>query len=372
MIPGRSLLLAILVAATGCSSATPVSSSSPTGTTAPVELASPTPDKGDHVTMLPVTTFGHMVVDPKTKHVFVSSPEGSAIVVLDYSANIVRTISNEAGADGMVVSGTSLYVALSTPGAIDEISTTQLSKIRTVTSGLVQPADLALAGGRLWTTTGACANWSTELVSVDLVTGATKTYPAPASSNLSYCAAFAGSPALPNLLLAWDHGLSPATITEIDVSTGEPVVVVSRREEPLGNLQGIAITSDGSLFITASGAPYEFDEWRVSDLAEDGVIYPGMPYPIAVAVNGDGKIACALWLPTGWTLREYLVGRPDHYLYSGAFGSQTNLVFARGLAFTPDGSRLLVVTGDQDIGEKTVIFNSLAPRSGSNLLGSQN
>jgi hypothetical protein len=27
-----------------------------------------------------------------------------------------------------------------------------------------------------------------------------------------------------------------------------------------------------------------------------------------------------------------------------------------------DGSRLLVVTGDQDIGQKTLIFNSLAPR----------
>ena len=331
------------------------------GNTAP-QLASPTPDKGDHVTMLPVTTFGHMVVDPKTKHIFISSPEAGAIVVLDYSANILGTISNEAGADGMVVSGSSLYVALTTSGAIDEISTTQLSRTRTVTGGLVQPADLALAGGRLWTTTGACANWSTELVSVDLVTGVTKTFPGPANSNLSYCAAFASSLALPNTLLAWDRGLSPATITEIDVSTGEPVLVVSRREETLGNLQGIAITSDGSLFITASGAPYEFDEWRVSDLTQDGVIYPGMPYPIAVAVNRDGKLACGLWLPTGWTLREYLVGSPDHYLYSGAFGSQTNLIFPRGLAWTPDGSRLLVVTGDQDIGQKTLIFNSLAPR----------
>jgi hypothetical protein len=318
--------------------------------------------------MLPVTTFGHMVVDPTTKHVFISSPEDSAIVVLDYSANILQTISDEAGADGMVVSGSSLYVALTTSGAIDEISTTRLSKTRTLTTGLVQPADLVLAGGRLWTTTGACANWSTELVSVDLVTGASKTYPAPANSNLSYCAAFAGRAAVPNLFLAWDYGLSPATITEIDVSTGAPVVVASRREVTLGNLQSIAITADGSLFITASGAPYEFDEWRMSDLTQDGVIYPGMPYPVAVAVNGDGTMAGGLWTPTGWTLREYRVGQPDHYLYSGAFGSQTNLIFRHGLAFTPDGSRLLVVTGDLDIGQKTVIFNSLAPRSGSSLL----
>jgi hypothetical protein len=370
MLPARLFLIA-LVAVSGCNSATPVSTSRPTGATAPVGVASPTPDKGDHVTMLPLTTFGHKVVDPATKHVFISSPEAGAIVVLDYSANILRPISNESGADGMVVSGSSLYVALTTSGAIDEISTTRLSRTRTLTSGLVQPADLALAGGRLWTTTGACTNWSTEVVSVDLLTGATKTYPAPANSNLSYCAAFAGSLALPNMLLAWDRGLSPATITEIDVSTSEPVFVVSRREEILGNLQGIAITADGSLFITASGAPYEFDEWRVSDLTQDGVIYPGMPYPIAVAVNREGKIACALWLPTGWTLREYLIGRPDHYLYSGAFGSQANLIFPRGLAWTSDGSRLLVVTGDQDIGKKTVIFNSLASRSGSSLLGSQ-
>jgi len=196
--------------------------------------------------MLPVTTFGHMVVDPKTKHIFISSPEAGAIVVLDYSANILATISNEAGADGMVVSGSSLYVALATSGAIDEISTTQLSRTRTVTGGLVQPADLALAGGRLWTTTGACANWSTELVSVDLVTGVTKTFPGPANSNLSYCAAFASSLALPNTLLAWDRGLSPATITEIDVSTG--VSFRSRRMIPRGTaIRSAAGTATPSL-----------------------------------------------------------------------------------------------------------------------------
>jgi len=361
----RQALVLILVAwlgVTACSPSTPSASPSTVPGTSPASSAIPTLDKADHVAVLPVTTFGHMVVDPMTGHVFISSPDANAIVVLDYFANIVRTIPNEAGADGMVVSGSSLYVALTTAGAIDEISTTGLSRRRTLVSGLEQPADLVMAGGRLWTTTGACTNFSTQLVSIDPLTGAMDMYPAPPNSNLSYCMEFAGSAALRNVLLAWDIGLSPATITEIDVSTGAPVALVSRREDILGNLQDIAITPDGSAFITASGAPYEFDEWRMSDLMQDGVIYPGVPYPISVAVNQAGTIAGGLYSPTGWTLREYRLGRPD-YLYSGAFGTQTNQLFARGLSFTPDGSRLLVVTGDQQLGEKTVIFNSLAARS---------
>ena len=187
-----------------------------------------------------------MVVDASTSHVFVSSPQSSVIVVLDFSGNIVRTITDEPGADAMVVIGSVLYVTLTTAGAIDEIDTGTLSKIRTLTTGLVSAADLVAAGGRLWTTTGPCANWSTQLVSVDLISGTKKAFKLPMDSSLSYCAAFAANDHATNRILAWDKGLEPATVSVIDVSTGAPVLTQSAREDRLGNLKDMALTRDGA------------------------------------------------------------------------------------------------------------------------------
>src|SRR5207253_7720586 len=55
-------------------------------------------------------------------------------------------------------------------------------------------------------------------------------------------------------------------------SSDLPVTIQSRSEGVLGNLQDIAGGPTGTSFITASGSPYEFDEWRYSDLQQNGVI----------------------------------------------------------------------------------------------------
>jgi len=328
----------------------------------PTPLSSqPTPSKPPQpgITLLPVAGFGRMVVDASTSHVFVSSPRSSVIVVLDFSGNIVRTITDEPGADAMVVIGSVLYVTLTTAGAIDEIDTGTLSKIRTLTSGLVSPADLVAAAGHLWTTTGPCANWSTQLVSVDLNSGTRKTFKLPIESSLSYCAAFAANDHATNRILAWDKGLEPATVSVIDVSTGTPVLAQSAREDRLGNLKDMAFTRDGARFITASGAPYEFDEWEMSNLAQDGVIYPAGPYPVAVAVAHSGKetMAGGLWQPYGQDLYEYAVGWPSSALPGHHTGTTSSQVYDRGLAFSVDGSSIFVLTGDQQPGSVGVTFN---------------
>src|SRR5438128_3258200 len=310
-------------------------------------------------TRLPVAGFGRMVVDPTTSQVFVSSPQSSAIVVLDFSGNIVRTITDERGADAMVVIGSVLYVTLTTAGAIDEIDTGKLSRIRTLTSGLVSPADLVAASGRLWTTTGPCANWSTQLVSVDPKSGTSKTFKLPIESSLSYCAAFAANDPTAGRILAWDRGLVPATVSLIDVSTGIPVFVQSAREDRLGNLKDVAFTRDGARFITASGAPYEFDEWLITNLAQDGVIYPAGPYPVAVAATYSGKetMAGGLWQPYGQDVYEYAVGWPSSALPGHHMGTTSSQVYDRGLAFSVDGSSIFVLTGDQQPGSVDVTFN---------------
>jgi hypothetical protein len=360
---GYLVILAFVGTTAACASATKPPTFTPTPVAMPSPSATPAITRpAFSATTLPVSGFGRIVVDAATGHVFVSSPQSSTIVVLDLDGNIVQTISGEAGADAMVVSGSALYVTLTTAGAIDEISTISLSKTKTLITGLVNPADLAMAGGLLWTTTGRCALWSTKLVSVDPATGASRTYAPPLNSSLAYCAAFATSSSQPNVIVAWGYGLSPATITRIEISSaGRPSFKQNAREEVLGNLSDVAITRDGAHFITASGAPYEFDEWNLNSLAQDGVIYPAGAYPVAVSVSSGSRhlVAGGLDAPYDQAIYEYSVGNPASALYGHNFASTTNILYRRSVDFSPDESSIFVVSGDQDIGQVTVIFNVL-------------
>jgi len=305
---------------------------------------------------LGVMGFSRILVDPATSHIFVSSPTDSSIVVLDFSGAIVKIITGEAGASGMAIRGSTLYVALNTAGAIDKIDTGTLNETGQLVSGLVRPRELVLAGSKLWTTTGNCSGWSVQLVSVDPAAAS----PTPvvyqngfAGTNLGYCAAFASNPnPNPNLLLAWDLGLSPSDITSFDVSSGSPVLQLNQRENILGNLQDIAVNPDGTHFITASGAPYEFDEWNVSNLAQDGIIYPANTYPTSVATTaGNGGVMGGglngIYDPDFYA---YRIGKPAAPISKVDFGGTYNTVPSRGVAFKPDGSSAFVISGGNGAG----------------------
>lgn len=358
------LALAVVLAIAGCGASPPSVSGSPlTPLTAGPGLKTPGCPYigGANGTSAPLSVkgFGRMVVDPMHCQVFVSSPGSDSIVVVDYSGRVVRTITGEFGADAMVVSGLTLYVTLTTAGAVDAISTVRLAKIRTLASGLVSPRDLVMAGGLLWTTTGPCAQRTLQLASVDPVTGASHVYAPSADSDLSYCASFASNPGMPNLILAWDAGIGPGTLTKIDVSTGAPVFVESKLEMRLQNLIDLAFTPDGARFITASGWPYEFDEWNLAGLDQDGVIYPGSAYPIAVAVTaaGRGMMAGGLDAPNGPSLFRYTLGRPA--ATPGVLsGTDSNVLYPRGIVFGVGGMTIFAVSGDVNF-TRTVTVNIL-------------
>ena len=313
----------------------------------------PVPASAAGPTNLGVTSFGRILVDPATSHIFVSSPSSSEVIVLDFNGNIVKTITGEAGAYGMALNGSTLYVALSTAGSIDRIDTGTLTESSVLVTGIVHPTDLVYAGSKLWTTTGNCASgWSVQLVSVDpAATTPSVVTQAGAFTNtnsLTYCAAFASNPtANPNLLLAWDLGLSPATITTFDVSAGSAVQQQSLYEGALGNLQDVAINPDGTHFVTASGSPYEFDEWNLSNLGQDGVVYPGNAYPTAIATSAanGGELAGGINGMYDKDFYAYQVGQPATSLATVDFGGTNNTVPSRGVAISPDGSTAFAVSG---------------------------
>ena len=77
---------------------------------------------------------------------------------------------------------------------------------------------------------------------------------------------------------------------------------------PPQNWQSARVT----LVITASGAPYEFDEWKVSDLRQDGIIYPANPYPTAIATTpgNGGLMGGGLDASYEYDFYVYPIGKP--------------------------------------------------------------
>ena len=348
------IALALTLALTACGGGAPTASASRAATASPV--ASPTAAakhdpcsraQGATSVTLPVTGFGRVVGDTHHCQVFVSSPASNAVVAVDFSGDVLKTIPDEFGAGAMAIDGSTLYVALTTTGAIDAIDTETLTRIKTVATGLVKPRDLVFAGGRLWTTTGECAQWSLQLVGIDPATGKVSPFDAARSTNLSYCAGFATTASNGNVLVAWDSGLEPGSLTVFNVSGATPVIQASKREETLGNLIDAAITPHGDKLVTASGSPYEFDQWALASASPDGVVYPGSAYPNSVAISPvrSGLVVTGLSQHDGDSVAEYELGKPAPVATMLNVGTSHSLLYPRGLAFSGDGSLIFAVTG---------------------------
>jgi hypothetical protein len=130
------------------------------------------------------------------------------------------------------------------------------------------------------------------------------------------------------------------------------VLAATAFELDQGNLSDLAVNPSGTSFITASGAPYNFEEFRMSDLALDGVVYPAQPYPTAIASTsaGGGLVAGGINGIYSDDLFVYRLGDPSQTLFTYDFGGTSNTALARGLAFSPDGSRLFAISGDSYYG----------------------
>src|SRR5437868_7019019 len=63
--------------------------------------------------------YGAIVVDDAHAHVFISTPQANAVRVFDFDGNPVTTIQNLPGAKGLLINGSTLYVAEQDVGAIE-------------------------------------------------------------------------------------------------------------------------------------------------------------------------------------------------------------------------------------------------------------
>jgi hypothetical protein len=297
-------------------------------------------------------SFRDIAVDDAHRQVFVSSPWSDTVTVLDFDGNVRRTLTDLPRAGSLLVEGSTLFVAVSGAGRIDAYDTATLDRVGRYGVGtLVEPGPLAMAAGKLWTSTGPCMKWNTQLASVDLTTKAVEVYDAPPA--FRYCIGLADGAHDTDQLVAFTDGTSPPSTVRLDVVNGVPRPAVERRQENLGIIRQLALTPDGQSFVAAPTDQYRVGTFRTADQTQDGPVYATGLSPNSVAVTGarGGLLAVGLDAPYDTDVEVFVLGDPSQRIFHHDFGGPpSNTLFARGLAFSGDGYRLFAVTVDGDSG----------------------
>jgi WD40 repeat protein len=304
---------------------------------------------GGTITQLPLSAFGGMAVDGAHQRVFVSGGAGtSSIVVLDFTGAIVKTITGQGGATGMVVdesSGT-LYVALRDNTSITKIDTATLAETsRMSVAPISLPRQLALAGGKLWFGYG-CAS-TAGIGSINLDGSSAKAH----SMGAGYCPVLAAT-ATTGRLASGDTGISPTTLYLYDISTDPPTLVKSVWS-PGGasDLNQLVFSPDESRLLSASNNPGAVQAFNVSDLSLAATYPLADGHPNSVAISDDGAFVAAA---AGHAWYD-----PDIYVFPAGettpvrqwdFTSTTKVMVERGLAFSPDSSKLFAVSTNDTTG----------------------
>jgi DNA-binding beta-propeller fold protein YncE len=290
-------------------------------------------------TPLPInpTYEPYMAVDPVGQHVFVAASQGtSAVYVLDFNGNLVKTITGEPGASGMVVDTAThtLYVADYDATAIAEIDTQTLTETsRFSTAPYAGAYDLAIAGGKLWFTTASNGQGVTASATLD-------------GSNITD-AGFGGAMLLAasadgKFLAVGNHETEPSGFSVYDVSGSAPTLVSSSGANGCEFVQDITFDPSAANVLVACGFPYYVSALSTSNGLSSST-YPTGAYPTAVAVSADGKYVAAGRSGTSGAddLSVYPAGDTTP-VESWDIGS--NVIMAHSLAFSPDATRLFALS----------------------------
>lgn len=278
-------------------------------------------------TALPLTGYADMIVDPEHGRLYVTGGSGnSSIVVLDFTGSVVTTISGQSGAAGMALDQATsrLYVALFGANSISVIDTDTLTEVTRFSVAPRTPYFLGLAAGKLWFAPFPCpASDFGSSVNLDGTN---------IQDWLPGCP-FATTSANPALLTVFHEVWNVSTI---------PATVAGTWPNPPGG-EGprwdLVFSASGDRVLTATGAPYDLREYRISD-GGLAATYDTGPYPHAVAVSSDGAyVAGALYGAADPDVHVFETGEPTPIrTYSFPYNS-----YYASLAFSPNGRKLFVV-----------------------------
>jgi hypothetical protein len=204
-----------------------------------------------------------------------------------------------------------------------------------------------VAGGKLWFT-GGCSGFDGSLASMNM-NGSGVTV-APPDSDWSYCPEIEHTSSAPDLLFMHSTGLSPGSLTEFDVSGGS-AEWVNRQDFGWGPYSDadVAASPDGLNVLVPGdwGGTFGLGAFQTSDLSGPSEVftnaasYSGSPattqaYGGLIAAVGTDKVQddidVSLWQVGNTTPIRTMPLESD------------DTVYRNGIAFTPDGGRIFVIT----------------------------
>ncbi|MET9954777.1 Ig-like domain repeat protein [Streptomyces sp. NPDC006339] len=298
------------------------------------------PAAADSSVALPVSSVGDMVVDGVHQKIFISDPTNGKLVVTDYAGTVLTTLADLPGVRGLEISADSsrVYAAVAGKGEILSISTeTPTDAIGYDLGEAENPADLAIAGGKIWFGYGKAG--AGNLGSLDLSGETPQVALAQAADGTFFTAPLLGAdPAAPGVLAAGTGGGGTAGVWVFDVSAGSATVKASLPNAGT-NLGELDVTPDGTQVITSSGYPYYHQAYSTTDLSEV-TRYHSASYPNAVAIASDGTIAAGT---ASSSEKDVRVFRPGNSTSVHEFETGGN-VAAGALAWAPDNSKLFAVS----------------------------
>ncbi|MGW2716274.1 YncE family protein [Streptomyces sp. NPDC001492] len=333
------------------------------GSTA-LALTSAAPALADSSTLLPVTSTGDVVVDGVHQRVFISDPKSGKVVATDYSGTVVGTIESLPGVRGLELSADSatLYAAVEDADAIVAIDTATATEAHRYPTGAgTQPEYPALAGGRLWF--GYRNGGSANIGSLDLSgTDPVVTLHQDTDKTWNDAPILGSSPGAPNTVVAGTSGQSPNELAVFDVSSGSATRTAYAWDPgSSSDLSDLAVTPDGKDVVTASGAPYKQQVFKLSDLSDDGS-YTSNAYPNAVDIAPNGAVAGGTfsWYDPDVHIFEPGISAPvrQYDFPNTGNSSGADTLADSGLAWAPDASKLFAVSyNDSDVYALRVLDN---------------
>lgn len=294
----------------------------------------------DHISVeLPIR--GASAVVATDTRVFISGGVSSTdVLVTDVNGAVVTKLPRLAGATGLALSPDqhTLYIALSNAGAIAVIDTETLKETaRFRVSGC--PRSLAVAGRYLLFGYGCNGGWDGNIGRVDLE------QPSAVTKKLVH--SLSSSPDLAigkdlTTLVVGELGSDPSTVIVYHIGPDASLTELRRSRAVGSNLTDVAVSPDSTTVLTAAGHPYTVQEFPIDQLETPVRRYATGSYPSAVQVSPDGAYVA------GGVLGIYV---PDVHFFDrdgtllASYETGGDLL-SRGLAWSPDGSRLYAVSFD--------------------------
>lgn len=309
--------------------------------------------RADIITPLPIKGMYQMVVDSVHDHVFLSDRNTASIVVTDFSGQVVGTVHDLDSVTSLALSpdDTVLYAGLVSSQSVIAIDTTTLARTATYTlPSKESPYDVAVQSGKLWVSYADSGAGHGAIGDFDLSASP------PAFETQAAMGGWVGAPRLAadpsgsGVLVAWQGEFTPVPIATFNVSA-EPATLLAHSDELAdcmnAKISDVAVTPGGTQFLAAcANGDGRFSTQTLAQLGQ----YDTAIFPNAVAVSADGTVAVGV-MGRGSTSPP--ASGPDVSIY--AQDSTTPLasydlwtsgqtLAGKGLAWSPDGSRLFAIS----------------------------